>query len=653
MGVDQWWLSSASGPASDEVVTRQPLGGPVEYTIVAVACVVGVVMGGVWLTGQVAGLLFAGSWPQVSFGQCLEIAVRLPGTWSDPRRAWPSDARAQLPGALGFAAAALIVLATGALIVATAWRLWAGRRQVRGFASAAQIRSALSPPAALQQLERLRPGLATRARTSRGGGVGVAEVAVDLGRTDRRIHGRRVPVATSIENSVLLLAAPRQGKTSQIIIPWLYRWPGPAVVTSVRSDVVLNTMALRGTRGPVAVMDLTGGSWPRTLAWSPVNGCASFDTARQRADVMVSVGKGESGPADSTNAGFFGLTATNLLAGWLHAAALTDRSMHDVLRWALDERDDAAIRLLRDHPRAADGVAAMLDNIYRSPTETRSNMWTTVLTAVAPLLSPTARRAFCPPAGAGLDVEAFLTGAGTAYLLVPESEASDLAPLVTAFTDELVRATTRRAATTTEGRMDPPLGMFLDEVANVVPLPQLPALMSYAGGTGIFVTAVLQDIAQARARWGRDGADMLWGAATVKIALGGLGGDELSDFARLAGQYRETQVTHQSTPHGETIQTSLADRPVIAPEQVRRLSAERRQALIIHANTPPVITRMRRHYEGPDALAYARAVASVQQEHAKPGRNAATGCVETTPEGVSGADSGWAGDLPGSRRDER
>ena len=36
--------------------------------------------------------------------------------------------------------------------------------------------------------------------------------------------------------------------------------------------------------------------------------------------------------------------------------------------------------------------------------------------------------------------------------------------------------------------------------------------------------AVLQDIAQARHRWGREGADMIWGAATVKIALGGLGG---------------------------------------------------------------------------------------------------------------------------------
>jgi TraM recognition site of TraD and TraG len=37
------------------------------------------------------------------------------------------------------------------------------------------------------------------------------------------------------------------------------------------------------------------------------------------------------------------------------------------------------------------------------------------------------------------------------------------------------------------GRLDPPLGLLLDEVANIDPLPQLPALMSFVGASGIFV----------------------------------------------------------------------------------------------------------------------------------------------------------------------
>jgi hypothetical protein len=145
------------------------------------------------------------------------------------------------------------------------------------------------------------------------------------------------------------------------------------------------------------------------------------------------------------------LRATNLLAGWLHAAALTGRTMRDVLAWALDERKNEPIRLLGNHPGAAAGTAALLDALYRSPVETRSNLWATVLTAVAPLLSETAQRVFCPPPGTGFTPEEFLDHAGTLYLIVPDSQARELAPLISSFVDDLVRAATTRAATSPTG----------------------------------------------------------------------------------------------------------------------------------------------------------------------------------------------------------
>jgi type IV secretory pathway TraG/TraD family ATPase VirD4 len=437
----------------------------------------------------------------------------------------------------------------------------------------------------------------------------VNEVAVTAGRTDPGVHGTSTPVVIGLENSVLVLAAPRVGKTSQVVIPWVTDWPGPAIVTSVRPDVALATLELRRRRGPVAVMDLTGATWPQPLVWSPTTGCESFDAARRRADLLVTVGK-TSGPgigADSTNAAFFGTSATNLLAGWLHAAALTGRTMSDVLDWALDERKNEPIRLLGTHPGAAAGTAALLDALYRSPVETRSNLWATVLTGVAPLLSETAQRVFCPPPGTGFTPEEFLHSHATLYLIVPDTQARELAPLISSFVDDLIRAATTRAATGPTGRLDPPLGLFLDEVANVAPLPQLPQLMSYAAGSGIFVTAVLQDIAQARARWGHDGADMLWSAATCKVVLGGLTGDEPAEISRLAGTYRETLTSHSRLPGGSSLSASLSDRPVLTPDAIRTLDPALRQALILHATTPPVITRMVRHHEGPHAAEHARA----------------------------------------------
>lgn len=584
--------------ADHTMVRRHLLNTPTDYLLATAITVAVTGWTGVWLTGQLAGLLFHATWPATRLGDTGDIIARLPDHVSDPRQAWPAEAQPDLPGPTGFAitTAVLLTLVTTALVAG--WRHLDDRRQHRGFASRRQIRTALGERAVLAQHARLRPGLTKPA---------ITDVAVDLGTVGHRRLW--LPIA----NSVLLLAAPRQGKTSQVIIPWLRAWPGAALVTSVRRDVVLNTMTIRAARGPVAVMDLSGTRWPHPLRWSPTTDCARFDKARERADVMVQVGKPEAGASDSTNAGFFGLTATNLLAAWLHAAALTERSMSDVLRWALTESDDEPIHLLANAPGAAPGVAEMLDNIYRSPAETRSNMWTTVLTAVAPLLSDAARDVFCPPPGDGVDLEAFLHQSGTLCLIVDEKQAGDLAPLISAFVDELTIVARRLGDRTDTGRMDPPLALILDEVANVAPLPNLPSLMSYAAGSGIFVVAVLQDIAQARRRWGRDGADMLWAAATTKIALGGLSGDELTEFSKLAGEYRETvhSWTH-SEHHGHTMQSNLTDRKTLAPDQVRTLSEETRQALIVYATTPVLLARMIRHYESDHAAEYAQCVTETQ-----------------------------------------
>ncbi len=287
--------------------------------------------------------------------------------------------------------------------------------------------------------------------------------------------------------------------------------------------------------------------------------------------------------------------------------------MDDVLAWAFDERRDEPVKILRDHPAAAAGTAAMLDAAYRSPDATRSNLWTTAQTAIAPLLAPAARATFAPPPGEGTDIAGFLRGNGTIYLLASERQATVIAPLVTAFFDELTDQAKQLADSSPAGRLDPPLGLFLDEAANVVPLPHLPALMSFAGGSGIFTLAVLQNRAQAENRWGRDGAAMLWGAANVKIALGGLSGEELRDLSALAGEYREALTSYQRGPAGHTLQTTLTDRKAITPEEIRTLSEQDRHALIIHATTPAVQARMPRHYEGPDRAGYAAARIQARQ----------------------------------------
>jgi type IV secretion system protein VirD4 len=585
---------------TDQTVTRtRVLDGPHDYLIVAVLCVTAAAGGGTWITGQLAGLLFRGTWPPVTFAQALAAAAALPGHLGDPRRAWPAAARGYLPGPAGFTVAGVLVAAVLAGMAVAALRWTGGRRPHRGMATHGQLKDALTEDAVIARGPVIRPSLAGQKD------IKVTDVGVRVGRS----VPARTRLAISAEDSVLLVAAPRQGKTSQVIIPWLHDWPGAALVTSVRLDVLLSTIIPRGKRGPALVMAPTGMiDWPDKFSWCLASGCESFDKARARADVMVTVGKPGTS-SDSNDGGFFGLNATNLLAGWLHAAALSGGSANDVLKWAFDERLDNPIRILATHPGAAEATAAMLDSLYRLPADTtRSSLWATAQTAVAPLLAPAAREVFTPPPGQGTDLAAFLRAGGTCYLMADERRASALAPVVAAFVDDLLETAKTIADESPQGRLDPAFGVLLDEVANIVPLPQLPALMSFAGGTGIFVTAVLQSLAQARGRWGHDAAEMLWGAATVKVILGGLAGDELRQVSELAGEYRETLITWQRGQSGHSLSSTLQDRKAMPPEQIRTLSSQRREALVIHATTPPVKARMTRHYEGPRKDEFAASV---------------------------------------------
>jgi type IV secretion system protein VirD4 len=552
---------------------------------------------GTWLWGETAGLLACGTLPRVAVTQSITVALHLPGHLGDPREAWPQAAVSLLPGAPLFYLAGVLLLVLGSGLVVGAARVWVRfKRRDDGFATRKDLAVQLAVPAVIKRGPVVRPSLAGRA-------VELTDVGLPLGCS----VPDKVRVAVSTEDSVVVIAAPRQGKSSQVVIPWVHRWPGSALVTSMRTDVLLATATLRAQRGPVAVMAPTGMiSWPSMVAWSPTAGCTNLDKARQRAEVMVTVGRSEK--QDSSNAGYFGANATNLLTLWLHAAALAGRSMREVLAWSLSDRDDTPVKLLRDQEGAASGSAQLLDGLYRTPPETKSGLWTTVQTALAPLLSPTAQATFCPDHGEGFDLESFLRSNGTIYLLVAEKQATALAPLIAAFVDELIETAKRIADTLPGGRLDPPLGLFLDEIANVVPLPSLPALMSFAGGSGIFITAILQSRAQAEARWGAEQAAMLWGAATVKLILGGLTGAELRDLSDLVGEYDRHMTTYQRSDDGAiSTGTSIQQHKTMTAEDIRTLNSAKREALVIHATTPAVKIRMTRHYEGPDAALHARA----------------------------------------------
>lgn len=74
-------------------------------------------------------------------------------------------------------------------------------------------------------------------------------------------------------------------------------------------------------------------------------------------------------------------------------------------------------------------------------------------------------------------------------------------PLLTALASHVVEHGRRMAARSTDGRLDPPLTLVLDDVAAVAPLPCLPELLRTGETQGLATLALLRSPEQAAARW--------------------------------------------------------------------------------------------------------------------------------------------------------
>ena len=88
----------------------------------------------------------------------------------------------------------------------------------------------------------------------------------------------------------------------------------------------------------------------------------------------------------------------------------------------------------------------------------------------------------------------------------------------------------------------------LDEIANIAPIHDLPALISEAGGQHLHILACLQDLSQARNRWGQDAADGFLSLFQTKLILTGIADSRTLENISLAlGEYDRQLASHTIT----------------------------------------------------------------------------------------------------------
>ncbi len=484
----------------------------------------------------------------------------------DPAAAWPTPA--QLPGPVAYWAATGLVAVLLTAAGLGGWHLYrrlagASRgdgdrlRHLPGMADPSEVHRVAGRRALRTRAAVVRPSLDSSAEPQ--------QVGYRLG--SLRGHD----LWCTVEDSMLLVGPPRMGKGLHLVIPWVLDAPGPVVVTSTRPDTLAVTLRHRRRRGKVAIFDpqrLAG--LPGGLAWSPVRGGEVPRVALVRArGLAAGAGFGRT----VSDADFWAGQTETALRCLLHAAALDGRRAADLYRWSLNPATaEDAVTILNRTP-SAEGWADALDAAIHTDPRTRDSIWMGVRQALAALADPDVLAAVDPPPGQEFDPVAFLRSTNTLYLLASAVASGSSAPLVAAFVEDITETARALAARAPGARLDPPLLLALDEIANLTPLPSLPSLMAEGGGSGITTLAVLQSLAQARNRWGEHAADAIWDAATVKVVLGGLGKyRDLDDVARLLGEIDELVETRTSGRSGErSSSTSVRSVPVMHASMLRTL----------------------------------------------------------------------------------
>jgi type IV secretion system protein VirD4 len=548
--------------ATRDTAARSAVSAPV---VLAFAATLAAALCLAWAVPTVAAWAHSGQTADVTLRDAL-VAIgsgRVFG--ADPASAYPHHAAALMPGIWGFwSVAALLAIAVGSVLA--------------GLGRFAEIR--MSRPAADRrwwQLRGRRPHEFGRYRT-------VRELIVKRPSPDRVVVGYfarpRSLLAITKSVQMAVLAAPRTGKSSGLVIPAILEHEGPIVTTSVRTDLAEHTIDRRRRLGRVFVWDPFGRN---SDAWDLLQGCEDWEHA-----LLVARWLGHARKiGEGINQDYFDEEAEGLVAPYLHAAAFTENiTAAGVYRWILDRNDKTADGILADV--GAEDARDRLKAVYSYTERQRDGIIGTAAVQLKayghPAAARTARR------GEGLTPEALFDGPNTLYIVAGREHQQLLAPLVVTMISSLLFWLSERENRTGRG-LEPPALFALDETASIAPIQDLPQILATSLGSGVRFLTVWHSVAQIRRHFGIDAAAEILALSQAKVFMGSIT-DQFTrqEIVELLGHRQQlTAVRHA----GHAVD-------VMSAQALQRTSAG--EGLLINGDLPPVIFRQRRHYVDKDLV---------------------------------------------------
>lgn len=518
-----------------------------------------------WATGELSGSLATGRRPGASFSEMGGVVVRIFEHAGDPKLAWPKAVRADMAGPVAFYATLALLVGVASALALGAYRVFvgsfSGERRGSSWASLRDLRELIVKEPVVGRLV--------------------------LGRVGSKL------VAAEQRQSVIVLGPTQSMKTSGFAIPAILEWQGPVLATSVKSDLLDNTIEARRKRGQVWVYDPTASTRTERSAWSPLEFCHTWHDAQRTASWLAgattshAVGLGESD--------FWYQTATKLLGPLLYAAARSGGTIADVVRWVNLQEQDQVMQALKGAEQAAQDAATAS---FKREGRQRSSVYTTAETVLAayedPVVAKSAERCDITP-------QALLEKGSrrTLYVVAPSHEQRRLRPLFETLLHTIISYAFELASD--KGPLDPPLLLVLDEAANIAPLRDLDALASTAASHGIQLVSVFQDLAQITTRYG-ERAHTVVNNHRAKILLSGISDTQTLEYAsRLLGDEEVLQSSVTRGAQGNRSTTESTALRSLAPANVLR-GIRPGKGVLVYGHLPPARLSLRPWFKERDLL---------------------------------------------------
>jgi type IV secretion system protein VirD4 len=509
-----------------------------------------------WATGELSGLIANGNLTGAKFSQMGKVLVKLPEHASDPRMAWPRGVRNQMSGPFIFYGVLAILITAAGFIALLLYRIFKG--SFSGSASG----SSWASPGDLRALvvKNPEPGRLT------------------LGRVGSKL------VAAEERQSVIVLGPTQSGKTTGLAIPAILEWEGPVLATSVKSDLLRDTLEMRQNQDDVWVYDPTSSTSQGCSGWSPLASCGTWHGAQKTASWLA-----EAAPSGSTglsDAEFWYQAAAKLLAPLMFAAARSGGSIADVVRWVNLQEQREVLKALQG---ADQGAIDAAQASFKRDGRQKSSVYTTAETVLAayedPIVAKSAEVNDISP-------HAFLDRGSrkTLYVVAPSHEQRRLRPLFETLLHTIISYAYERASQ--DGPLNPPLLLVLDEAANIAPLRNLDALASTAAGHGIQLVSIFQDLAQISNIY-RDRAQTVVNNHRAKIIASGISDTQTLEYAsRLLGDEEILQASITRGAQGSRSTTESTSLRSLAPANVLR-GIRPGEGVLVYGHLPPARLKLR------------------------------------------------------------